>query len=109
MSLVSTTCTMCTSVLQEDTSVTIYRAKECQCLCLHMYKCDATCYDFNKAHICKHIQRVHSLEDKKQTLTTSTLQECSDQEESMKGLDCELSYAESTFHQGKGMHYGKNL
>ena len=81
----------------------ICRAEGCQCLCLHMYKCDTTCYDFNNAHICKHIHRVHSLEIKKHPLTTSTLQECSDQEELLNDLDCELSYAESTFHQGKGM------
>ena len=78
-------------------------------LFLHMYKCDTTCYDFNNAHICKHIHRVHSLEIKKHPLTTSTLQECSDQEELLNDLDCELSYAESTFHQGKGMHSCNNL
>ena len=34
---------------------------ECNQLCIHMYTCDKTCYDFNNGHICKHIHRVHTL------------------------------------------------
>lgn len=34
---------------------------ECRFLCIHMYKCDSLCYDFNNGHLCKHIHRVHSL------------------------------------------------
>ena len=27
-----------------------------------MYKCDERCYDYGNGHICKHIHRVHSLQ-----------------------------------------------
>ena len=35
---------------------------ECGFLCRHMYICDERCYDYGNGHICKHIHRVHSLQ-----------------------------------------------
>lgn len=35
---------------------------ECGFLCRHMYMCDDRCYDYGNGHICKHIHRVHSLQ-----------------------------------------------
>ena len=54
------TCTQCVS---ESSTCT---ATECNCLCIHMYKCDSKCYTFNNGYICKHIHRVHSILQKKQ-------------------------------------------
>ena len=55
-----TTCKQCIS---ESSTCT---ATECNCLCIHMYKCDSKCYNFNNGHICKHIHRVHSIIQKNQ-------------------------------------------
>jgi hypothetical protein len=62
VSLVLTTCPVCSSIQEIRQELVICRAPECHFLCLHMYKCDSTCYDFNNGHLCKHIHRVHSLE-----------------------------------------------
>ena len=85
-----TTCTQCAS----ESSTCI--ATECNCLCIHMYKCDSKCYTFNNGHICKHIHRVHSILQKKQLhdqQAESTETQCSVQE------DCEqCEITENTAH-----------
>ena len=48
----------CKQCISEGSTCT---ATECNCLCIHMYKCDSKCYNFNNGHICKHIHRVHSI------------------------------------------------
>ena len=53
----------CKHCISEGSTCT---ATECNCLCIHMYKCDSKCYSFNNGHICKHIHRVHLILQKKQ-------------------------------------------
>ena len=65
-----------------------------------MYKCDGTCYDYNNGHICKHIHRVHSLENKNEDDSTSVKK---DEFEDFNS-EIDLSYAESVFHQDKGIY-----
>ena len=50
----------------------ICTAKECSCLCIHMYKCGNRCYNYNNGHICKHIHCVHSIQRKKQQEQTKS-------------------------------------
>ena len=75
--------------------------KECNFLCIHMYKCDILCYDFNNGHLCTHIHRVHSL--LRRAVTVS-------EEKSDKGviddtdIDC-LSYAERCIPPSQGELY----
>ena len=92
VSLVLTTCSVC-SFTGELGLLPICTAPECQFLCVHMYNCDSTCYDFNNGHICKHIHRVHSLVN----VNPSTPDEVED-----LNPEVDLSYAESVFCREKG-------
>ncbi len=49
------------SVACESCSGPLCVSSECGKLCVHMYECDDSCYDYNNGHICKHIHRVQSL------------------------------------------------
>ncbi len=92
--VISSTCSKCSasSHLQERN---VCLAAECQYLCPHMYKCDSSCYEYNNGHICKHIHRVHSLEN-------STDVDLSSGNQSFENLEIELSCAESVFHPKLG-------
>lgn len=100
VSLVLTTCSMCCSIREIRQELVICRAPECRFLCLHMYKCDSTCYDFNNGHICKHIHRVHSLDNGNQS--TPHEQEPDGLFEDLSP-EIDLSYAESVFCREKGI------
>ena len=73
----------CDECVSNSTTCT---AVECNCLCIHMYKCDNKCYTFNNGHICKHIHRVHSLSQVRPQDSTMELTE-------------ELSTADNVEHQ----------
>ena len=93
MTLVLTTCSVYSSRGEIRQELAICRAPECHFLCLHMYNCDSTCYDFNNGHICKHIHRVHSLEHERQSIPDEDEDVCP---------EIDLSYAESVFCREKG-------
>ena len=65
----------------------ICAATECNCLCIHMYRCDSKCYSYNNGHICKHIHRVHSLSHIKQPDTTM---EATQEELDSIGEQCDI-------------------
>ena len=90
-----------TEVIRQE--LVICRAPECRFLCLHMYKCDGTCYDFNNGHLCKHIHQVHSLEYVNQPVPAvpDELQYDGLFEDLSPEID--LSYAESVFCREKGI------
>ncbi|XP_065906337.1 uncharacterized protein [Dysidea avara] len=86
----------------------ICTATECNCLCIHMYKCDSKCYAFNNGHICKHIHRIHSLSHIQPQDTTvepteeepvGTGQQCVDADY----VEPSIVYSESTHNPQKGM------
>ena len=88
-----------------------------------MYTCDKKCYDFNNEHICKHINKVHSLvvknwkETKRYTESVSSTAMTQESEspphtEDMEDTntdDFEIVYAETTFSPEKGWLYNKIL
>ena len=63
VSKIASDCTRCRALLSSSSSTqqVICTLEDCKFLCIHMYACDALCYDFNNGHLCKHIYRVHSL------------------------------------------------
>ncbi len=47
-------CSLCTSDADH-----VCTKDECGFLCLHMYKCSSSCYDYSNGHVCKHIYIVY--------------------------------------------------
>ena len=93
----------------------ICTATECDCHCIHMYKCDSKCYAFNNGHICKHIHRIHSLSHIQPQDTTvepteeepvGTGQQCVDADY----VEPSIVYSESTHNLQKGtyVHFYRN-
>ena len=78
---------------------------ECDELCIHMYTCDKTCYDFNNGHLCKHIHRVHSmLQSQAANITTNLIDpQCLHSTDSEDDFD-PLEYAESTVPPQQGRY-----
>ena len=97
ISLVAAVCSEC-SVQQDRHDLTICKAPECQFLCVHMYKCDDACYDFNNGHLCKHIHRVHSLECTNDINQPTPVEQQCDQ----SSTETNLSFAETFPGRHKG-------
>ena len=78
----------CCEDCQVSSSQLTCTQEECKFLCIHMYKCDPLCFDFNNGHLCKHIHRVHSLH-------SQLVEKVEIGDEVMKEYDVDfLSYAE---------------
>lgn len=50
-----------TQVVCDNCNGPFCSTKACGKLCVHMYECDAACYDYNNGHLCKHIHRIQSI------------------------------------------------
>lgn len=105
--LQTATCQDCSSYERSRTCT----APECTFLCVHMYRCDSKCYDFNNGHICKHIHRVHSLNSSSSNSTSLELAKKTEENESETDAYSssddftEIAYAESIFDSKQGSYH----
>lgn len=91
------TCPKC-SPFSDD--VRICKEAQCAFLCPHMYTCDRNCYDYNSGHVCKHIHRVHSLNQQSKSDSPSSH---TSEDDHTDDLD-DISYVKSVFNPLKSMY-----